>query len=59
MARGRAVQWSEWRTHWSLVLACAVGFSFSALVTYAFGLFIVPISEEFGWSRAQTSIGIT
>lgn len=55
----RSVNWNEWRAHWTLVLACAFGFSFSAIMTYSFGLFLVPISEEFGWSRAATSIGIT
>lgn len=59
MAARRAIEWAEWRANWTLVLACAVGFSFSALLTYAFGVFLVPISEEFGWSRAETSIGVT
>jgi predicted MFS family arabinose efflux permease len=59
MAGGRAVHWDEWRSNWTLVLACAVGFSFSSILTYAFGLFIVPLSDEFGWSRAQTSVGLT
>lgn len=50
---------AEWRTHWPLVLAAAVGFSFHSIVTYSIGLFIQPLSEEFGWSRAQITAGLT
>lgn len=55
----RVIHWDEWRRNWTLVLACAVGFSFSSILTYAFGLFIVPLSEEFGWTRAEVSAGLT
>ena len=49
----------EWQRNWTLVLACAVGFSFSSIINYSFGLFIEPLAREFGWSRAQVSVGLT
>ncbi len=55
----RVIHWDEWRRNWTLVLACAFGFSFSSVVNYSFGLFIEPLTQEFGWSRAQTSVGLT
>jgi predicted MFS family arabinose efflux permease len=55
----RSIRWEEWRRNWTLVLACALGFSFSSVINYCFGLFIEPLGKEFGWSRAQISIGLT
>jgi predicted MFS family arabinose efflux permease len=36
-----------------------VGMSFSSLAPASLGLFIEPLSEEFGWKRAQISLGLT
>ncbi|WP_235037863.1 MULTISPECIES: MFS transporter [unclassified Novosphingobium] len=58
MAR-RADASSEWRQHWTLVLAASVGFAFHSLATYSTGLFIEPLHAEFGWSRAQITGGLT
>jgi predicted MFS family arabinose efflux permease len=55
----RNIHWEEWRRNWTLVLACAFGFSFSSVINYSFGLFIEPLGREFGWSRAQISMGLT
>lgn len=55
----KSIRREEWRRNWTLVIACAVGLSFSVLLNNCFGLFIEPISEEFGWGRAQTSAGMT
>ncbi len=49
----------EWRSQWKLVLACVIGFSYGAVATYATGLFIEPLTEEFGWSRAEISGGMS
>jgi len=49
----------EIRRHWPLILASAVGFSFTSVVTAAAGLFMTPLSEEFGWSRTLVSSGIS
>jgi predicted MFS family arabinose efflux permease len=48
----------EWREHWQLVLAASVGFSFMSFMTAAAGVFMLPLGEEFGWSRTQLSLGI-
>ncbi len=50
---------AEWRAHWAVVLAAMVGLSFSSLAPAALGLFIEPLSREFGWTRAQISLGLT
>lgn len=49
----------EWRTNWPLVLAAMVGMSFSSLAPASLGLFIEPLTEEFGWKRAEISLGLT
>lgn len=50
---------SEWRRYWTLPLAAALGYSMSIIHIYSFGPFIAPLQQQFGWSRAQTSMGIT
>lgn len=49
----------EWGRYWKLVLACSIGFSYGAVATYATGLFIEPLSDEFGWSRAEIAGGMS
>jgi MFS family permease len=49
----------EWRRFWSLPLAAALGEAISVLHVYSLGPFIGPLQQEFGWSRAQISLGIT
>lgn len=53
----RAAQ--EWRVYWGLVLSGFVGFSFHSLTTYSAGLFMQPLSDDFGWSRAQATAGLS
>ena len=50
---------AEWKAHWPLILASLVGMSFYAVVTYSLGTFIAPLEQEFGWSRAAISSGLT
>jgi MFS family permease len=42
---------------WRVAAASAVGVfvSFASLLVYTFGIFLKPISEEFGWSREAVS----
>ena len=47
----------EWKRGWTLVLACFVGFSFFSVPTSSMGVFIEPISREFGWGRALVAAG--
>lgn len=49
----------EWRNFWSLPFAAALGYATAVIYVYSMGPFIEPIQQEFGWSRAQISSGIT
>ena len=42
---------------WRVAIASAVGVfvSFASLLVYTFGIFLKPLAEEFGWSRAAVS----
>ena len=50
---------SEWKTGWPVVVAGLAGFTLASFYTFSFGAFIGPLEEEFGWSRAEISIGLT
>jgi predicted MFS family arabinose efflux permease len=56
-APGGAAQ--EWRRSWTVVLAGALGFALASVTIYSLGPFIVPLEQEFGWSRAQIASGMT
>lgn len=47
----------EWRSGWTVVFAASLGFSFFSILLASTGLFIGPLSEEFGWSRTLLSSG--
>jgi predicted MFS family arabinose efflux permease len=47
----------EWRSGWTLVLAASMGFSFFSILLAASGLFMGPLTQEFGWSRTLLSSG--
>jgi predicted MFS family arabinose efflux permease len=49
----------EWRSYWTLPIAAALGYFISVLHLYSVGPFVRPLQQEFGWSRAQISVGIT
>ena len=48
---------AEWRQHWTVVLAAAAGMAVASSIAYSSGLFIVPLEQEYGWSRAQIMSG--
>lgn len=50
---------AEWRRFWFVPFAAAFGYATSVIHVYGIGPFIEPLQESFGWSRAQTSSGIT
>jgi len=50
---------NEWRKGWPVVTASLAGFTLASFYTFSFGAFIAPIEEEFGWSRAEISIGLS
>jgi predicted MFS family arabinose efflux permease len=49
----------EWRRYWALPFIAAAGYSTSSMHSYGIGVFIEPLQAEFGWSRAQASMGLT
>ncbi len=49
---------AEWRKYWYLPLVAGVGYSTSSLQAYGIGPFIAPVTEEFGWTRAQFATGL-
>jgi MFS family permease len=59
MSRPPKTAAEEWKAHWPLVLSAMVGFSFYTVVTYGLGAFTAPLEKQFGWSRAETFLGLT
>jgi len=49
----------EWGEGWKLVLSSTVGSSLAPLMVYTMGLFVVPLEQEFGWSRTLITSGLT
>jgi MFS family permease len=50
---------AEWQRFWYLPFAGALGYATSVLHVYSLGPFIGPLQQEFGWSRAKISAGLT
>lgn len=50
---------AEWRRHYTLPVAAAFGYATSVIHIYGFSPFIVPVSSSFGWTRTQTTVGLT
>ncbi len=48
----------EWRRHWKLALSAFVGASMMSIAVPSLGAFMVPLEQEFGWTRAQMSSGL-
>jgi predicted MFS family arabinose efflux permease len=49
----------EFARHWTVVLAGALGMALASVGVYALGVFIEPLEQEFGWSRAEITGGMT
>jgi MFS family permease len=47
----------EWCQHGIIMPACVLGMLLTAIHVYSIGVMIVPLEQEFGWSRAQISAG--
>jgi predicted MFS family arabinose efflux permease len=54
-----APELGEWRNHWTVVLAAIFGIGLVTVYHYSTGVMIGPLEKEFGWSRADISLGIT
>lgn len=50
---------TEWRNNWLVVLSSTIGMSLPTIGLYSLGLFFLPLEQEYGWSRAQISFGLT
>ena len=50
---------AEWRRHWYVPAAAAIGYSMFGLQTWAIGPFVIPLEHEFGWPRATVMAGMT
>ena len=50
---------AEWRRYPMLPIAAALGYATSVIHVYGLGPYIEPIGREFGWSRTQTTAGLT
>jgi predicted MFS family arabinose efflux permease len=59
LSDNKALARQEFAQHWTLIMASAVGFSLTAVITASAGLFMGPLTEEFGWSRTLVSSGIS
>ena len=50
---------AEWRRYGILPIAAALGYATCVIHIYGLGVFIEPISKEFGWTRTATTVGLT
>lgn len=50
---------TEWRRYGTVPVAAALGYSLSVIHVYSLGAFMQPLQDEFGWTRAQASVGLT
>ncbi|MBV1688694.1 MFS transporter [Novosphingobium sp. G106] len=49
----------EWKQNWPLVLASSLGFCFFSVMLSTTGLFMEPVSSEFGWGRTLFASGVS
>ena len=49
----------EFARGWRVLLACGVGIGagVTGLAYYSFGVFVIPLTEAFGWSVGQVTVG--
>lgn len=57
MSYDKALAKAEFRQHWKLVMAAAIGFAFASVTSSSTGPLMEPLGKEFGWSRALQSSG--
>ncbi len=49
----------EWRSHFTLPFAAALGYATSSIHIYGLSPYYTPLEQAFGWSRAEVTIGLT
>lgn len=57
MDKGSGAAAAEWRQHWPLVAAAMSGVALATVSQASTGVMMEPLETEFGWSRAQISLG--
>lgn len=50
--------WQEWKGGWRIVVAGITGMMLASLHVYSLGVMVVPLEEEFGWTRAEITSGL-
>lgn len=50
---------TEWRSHFMLPVAGALGYATSVIYIYGLGPYLEPLQQAFGWSRSQVTVGLT
>ncbi len=50
---------SEWAANWPLLLSAVIGVPVPVAMSYTLGQFMVPLEQEFGWTRAEASVGFS
>lgn len=48
-----------WREHWTVVLSSVFGIGLLTVYQHSTGIMTQPLEREFGWTRAQISLGPT
>jgi len=48
---------AEWRAGWRLVVASTLGYMIIGMSLYSLSAFIMPLQQEFGWSRTLITSG--
>lgn len=59
MVEHKASAAAEWRGHFMLPVAAALGYATSVIHIYGIGPYIQPMAESLGWSRTQVTFGVT
>ncbi len=57
MATASAPARSEWAANWPLLLTAIVGIPVPVVMSAMLGQFMAPLEQEFGWTRAEASVG--
>lgn len=50
---------AEWKQYWPLIASAFLGFGFYSILPNALGLFVEPLTDEFGWSRTEIMAGLS
>jgi predicted MFS family arabinose efflux permease len=59
VGEGDSTAAQEWKSNWTLVLASSLGFCFFSVMLSTTGLFMEPVSKEFGWGRTLFASGVS